>query len=239
MVLTPWREDVFYDGKIVFAVVITGLYILIKLFVKPTISWRRLDNIEWLLATYVLLVLLSTAFSVDSYSSIWGQPYIREGMVSLVLYILIFYLFYQNFKSSPKCLEAVFICAMLITIYGLLQYYNVAVGALVLLRGGWEQRMSTIGSRNFAGTYSMLLLPIACGLYLYKKHLRGIAYAGMLFALLMASKTRSGWIALMVCLLMFFVFSLKTKELMKRWGVLIVVFASIFLVDELYEKRRT
>ncbi len=196
LVFTPWRENVFYDGKIVFAAVITGLYALIKFFLKPEISWRPLENIEWLLVTYGLLVLLSTAFSIDRGSSIWGQQYIREGMVSLILYAIIFYLFYKEFRVSSKCLEAVLICAAIVSLYGILQYYKIVKGALFLKGMDVEQMMSTIGNRNFAGTYSMLFLPIACSLYLYEQHMRGIAYAGILFALLMASQTRSAWIAL-------------------------------------------
>jgi O-antigen ligase len=228
LVFTPWRQDVFYDGKIIFSALITGLYVLIQLFLKPKISCRRLENIEWLLVTYVLLVLMSTAFSMDRGSSIWGQPYIREGMVSLLLYVIIFYLFYKEFKVSKECLEAVLICAVIVSVYGILQYYKVIEGSEILLKDGWEQRMSTIGGRNFAGTYSMLFLPIACGLYLYGQRGLGLVQAGILFALLMASQTRSAWIALVVCLPLFFVFSMRDKEMLKRWGLLLLVFAVIF-----------
>ncbi len=149
-------------------------------------------------------------------------------MVSLVLYVVIFYLFYKESRVSKVCLEAILVCATVVSLYGILQYYKIVEGALVLVRGGWEQRMSTIGSRNFAGTYSMLFLPIACGLYLYEQRMRGLLYAGILFALLMASQTRSAWIALMVCLPLFFAFSLRDKEKLKRWGILILLFVAIF-----------
>jgi O-antigen ligase len=228
MVCTPWREDVFYDGKIVFTAVITGLYVLIHLFFKPKFFWQPLQYIEWLLVIYLLLVVLSTAFSIDRGSSIWGQPIIREGMVSLALYVVIFYLFYKEFKVSKKCLEAVLICAAIVSLYGILQYYKVIEGVQVLVKDGWEQRMSTIGSRNFAGTYSILFLPIACSLYLYGQRMRGLLYAGILFALLMASQTRSGWIALVVCVPLFFVFSLRDTGMLKRWGILILLFTAIF-----------
>lgn len=238
LVCTPWREDIFYDGKIVFAAVITGLYALIRLFLKPEISWRPLENIEWILVTYVLLVLLSTAFSIDRGSSIWGQPYVREGMGSLVLYVVIFYLFYKEFKVSEKTLGAVLICVAIVSMYGILQYYKIAGGAEALVRGGWEQRMSTVGSRNFAGTYSMLFLPIACGLYLYKQHLLGLLSALVLFALLMATQTRSTWIALVVCMTLFFVFSLRTKSMLKRWGILMLLFAAIFGIMDYTQEQK-
>jgi O-antigen ligase len=245
LVCTPWREDIFYDGKIVFAAVITGLYALIRLFLKPPISWRPLGNIEWLLVVYGLLVLLSSAFSIDRSSSIWGQPYMREGMFSLIIYIVIFYLFYKEFKVSEKTLGAILICAAIVSIYGILQYYKVVEGAQALVRGGWEQRMSTVGNRNSAGTYSMLFLPVACGLYLYKQHIRGLLFAGILFALLMATQTRSAWIALMVCMPLFFIFSLWDRGMLKRLGILTLLFIAIFGAmnytkkDELSNRAKT
>jgi hypothetical protein len=107
LLITPWREEMYHDGKFVFTALITLICVFTKLFFKAEISWRHLENIEWLLVTYVLLVLLSTAFSIDRDASIWGQPRLREGMVSIFLYAAIFYLFYKESKISPKCVEAI------------------------------------------------------------------------------------------------------------------------------------
>lgn len=74
----------------------------------------------------------------------------------------------------------------------------------------------------------MLFLPIACSLYVYEQRMRGLLSAGILFALLMASQTRSAWIALVICLPLFFVFSLRDKGRLKRWGILMLLFVAIF-----------
>jgi putative inorganic carbon (HCO3(-)) transporter len=228
LVLTLWRKEEFYDGKIVFAAVITGLYALIQLSLNTKTFWRRLDNIEWLLVTYVLLVTVSTAFSIDRSMSIWGQEYLREGIISLLLYIAIFYLCYREFKFSNKTLAAILMCAVIISIYGMLQYYGVVKGATAIVRNCMEQRMSTLGNRNFAGTYSMLFLPVAFGLYLYGKRVLGLLTAGILFGLLMASQTRSAWIAMTACLSLFFIFSIHDKGMLKRYAILMLLFAAIF-----------
>lgn len=235
MVVTPWRGEIYYDGKIVFTIVISLLFIIgLKLKGIKIVAWK-LGTIEWLLMGLTLLIVLSTVFSVDLRLSIWGQPHSREGLFVLITYIVIFYLFYRFFSFSSKVFELVLICGIVVSLYGILQYYNVMPSLSSITKGAWEDGLSTIGNRDFVGTYCTLLLPIAIGFYLYWHKKRGIVYSSILFVFMIISYTRSAWIAFLVYMAIFLFFAIKQIygarrfDIFLRWMILAILFMVVFI----------
>lgn len=232
MAVTPWRKEIYYDGKMIFVIGITVLFLIIVKISGIRLVPEKPGVIEFLLAGFALLSVLSTFQSVDIQLSLWGQPHSREGLFVLLTYLIVFYLFYRFFHFSPVVFELVLVSAVLVSGYGILQYYGIVPPVSSMVKGAWETGLSTIGNRNFAGTYCTLFLPMCMGFWLYGRNGRGLIYSAVVFGFLMASMTRSAWLAFGVYSFLFFVFSVfstRKYRMLLKWGVLMLVFAAIFV----------
>ena len=165
MLVTPWRNELYYDGKMIFIMGFTLLFVAFAI-VRGQCKFRRISIVEGCLISFAFLAVLSTFFSVDQQISLWGQPRSREGLFVIIMYLVIFYIFYRFYFFSSFILEAVLLCAILVSSYGVLMHYNLLPPASNFAQGAWEQGLSTIGNRNFAGAYCTLFFPISIGFWL-------------------------------------------------------------------------
>lgn len=229
LVVTPWRKEIYYDGKMIFVIGITVLFLIIVKISGIRLLTEKPGVIELLLAGFALLSILSAIYSVDTRISLWGQPHSREGLFVLLTYLIVFYLFNRFFYFSPAVFELVLVSAVLVGGYGILQVYHLVPPVSGMVKGAWETGLSTIGNRNFAGTYCTLFLPLCIGFWLYGRKSRGLIYSAVGFGFLMASMTRSAWLAFGVYSLLFLVFNIRQHKVLLRWGVLMLIFAAIFV----------
>ncbi len=252
-VVTPFRKEMFYDGKLVFVVVSTLVYLFILIYNwvrdKNSLNFNKINysRYELVIGFFALLAILSTIFSVDLSLSLWGQPHSREGLLSILAYVVIFCIFYRGFTFSRSLFVWILVSASLVSIYGILQYYRIAPGLHEFVKGVWEQGLTTIGNRNFVGTYALLMLTVAVGMVLQTGEQTGgqspmSRFAGtsksniisyiiascIIFGLLVASMTRSAWIGFAIVFALYFIFSIKSKDMLVRWAILLVLFAGIF-----------
>jgi hypothetical protein len=110
LVVTPWRVELFYDGKLVFVALVTMVYLSIGVYhwvrnrrdYSFSINRINYSRYEIVIGFFALLAILSTIFSVNLGLSLWGQPHSREGLLSILIYALIFYLFYRGFTFSKS-----------------------------------------------------------------------------------------------------------------------------------------
>lgn len=225
LIITPSMNDIFNDLKIVAACAATIIMLILCLIkkerFKPTI-------INILVVIYGFLLVLSTCFSKDLSLSLFGLPRCREGIISLLTYLLIFYIFSTNFSFSEKIFDVVFIIASVISIYGILQFFK--IDPLLNIANNEFKGLvtSTIGQRNFVGTYCTLLLPVSLGLFIKKGYKRYFVYSSLIFGLMLASTTRSSWIAFAFYSIILAIYSLKHKAYKIRFSYFIIVLLLIF-----------
>jgi len=153
-----------------FTVIIVGAWVL------KTINDQRLTIKRTPLDIPLLLFLganiLSTIFSIDPHTSIWGY-YSRSngGLLSLISYLLLYWAFVSNMTKEKVLTTLKFglTSGLLISLYGILEHFGISPSCIIL-RGDfnascWVQDVqarvfATLGQPNWLAVYlSMLIFP--------------------------------------------------------------------------------
>ena len=89
---------------------------------------------------------------------------------------------------------------------------------------------STIGNQNFLASLMVMTIPIPCGLYFMsnnkKDNLFYLFAAFVLFGALIASFTRSAWLAFIIIYLISFFIVVKYKVSILKFSIITLVFCS-------------
>ncbi|MBI2599518.1 hypothetical protein HYW43_01190, partial [Candidatus Daviesbacteria bacterium] len=153
-----------------FTVIIVGSWLLKIINLKSLIFNRTPLDIPLLL--FLGANILSTIFSIDVHTSVWGY-YSRSngGLLSLISYLLLYYAFVSNmdFNKALTTLKFGLASGFLISLYAILEHFGVSPSC-VILRGEfnadcWIQRVqervfATLGQPNWLAAYlAMLIFP--------------------------------------------------------------------------------
>ena len=116
--------------------------------------------------------ILSTIFSIDPHTSIWGY-YSRSngGLLSIISYLLLYWAFVSNFKKENirTLFKFGFASGLIVSIWGILEHFGVSLSCIIL-RGQfnadcWVQDVAarvfaSLGQPNWMAAYlSMLIFP--------------------------------------------------------------------------------
>jgi putative inorganic carbon (hco3(-)) transporter len=121
---------------------------------------------------FLLANILSTIFSIDQHTSIWGY-YSRSngGLLSIISYTLLFYAFVSNIDKDQtiKLLKTAILGGVLIALYGIWEHFGVSMSCFILLQeltdSCWVQDVqarvfATLGQPNWLAAYlEMLIFP--------------------------------------------------------------------------------
>ena len=170
-----------------FTVIIVGTWIL-KIINRKSLIFNR-TPLDIPLLLFLLANILSTIFSIDTHTSIWGY-YSRSngGLLSLISYLLLYYAFVSNmdFKKVLTALKFGLASGFLISLYAILEHFGVSPSC-VILRGEfnadcWVQRVqervfATLGQPNWLASYlAMLIFPALYFLQTAKTKFQLITY---------------------------------------------------------------
>ncbi|MDT8716132.1 O-antigen ligase family protein [Clostridium sp. 19966] len=237
LLISPSAKDIFNNYKIDAAAFSTLIFIIIDIFILK--SKYDFDNLDLSVAIYGVIITLSAFLSVNINYSVFGVPRSREGLISLITYIFIFIIFHKNYKLlSFKLIDFVFLSSAVISLYGILQIYH--INPLLNGKNNEFRNMvtSTIGQRNFVGTYCTLLLPISIGIFIMKTYRRYAVYSILLFGLMLGSVTRSAWIAFAFYSLVLLYFSFKNKAVdIKKLILFLMICAVAFGIANITNKN--
>ena len=228
LLITPWRKDIFNDYRIIAAAVVSVIIFAVTLYYAKQHEFNLLDK---LLVIYAIIMILSTVFSKDINLSLFGLPRCREGIFSLLTYLIIFSLFYKYFNFSKKSLNIILLSASIIAVYGILQYFKIDPVLNIVNNEFRGSVTSTIGQRNFVGTYCTLLIPICIGLFISSGKKIYFIVTALMFGLLFSSTTRSAWISFIFYGVIFIIYSLiniKNRKFIIRVFVLLITAVLIF-----------
>lgn len=231
MIITPWQGDVYQRGKLIFTIIITGIAVIRQILHRKLLP-EKFTVVELTLLAMAALLIASYFTSVNQQISLWGIKHSPEGLISLLLYLVIFYLFYRSFRFNSWLVEVVLISASLISLLGVLQFLEIVPALEKLFPAAWAQNstLSTIGNRNFVGTYCTLILPIVIGHILYSRKWHGYIYCICLFMFLIISLTRSAYLAFGMYMFIFLILSLKTPSHLRRFMLVIFITVMLFIV---------
>ncbi len=151
-------------------VLIVGCWIL-KMVQEKTFIFKR-TPLDIPLLLFLGANILSTIFSIDTHTSIWGYySRLNGGLLSTVTYLLLYWAFVSNMDKDKvlTLLKVGLASGFIISLYAISEHFGVSPSC-VFLRGEfnadcWVQRVqervfATLGQPNWLAAYlSMLIFP--------------------------------------------------------------------------------
>lgn len=243
----PITTEFFEFGKLALLITTTALLIIlwaIKIVLSKEMYIAK-TSIDLPLALFILIIILSTIFSVDKTSSIFGQ-YGRwfPSLISLATLIAFYYVTSANIanKKTTKAILYTLVTSITIaTLSAILSYYKVYLGDALYLK---TQMFTLLGSITSTVILSLLGLILALNLLLTEhnqvvKFLLTIAII-LNFILILIIGIPTSWILLLIGLLLTGIFTPKeffAKNKVNLIALAILVILLIATVTIPYTKR--
>ena len=201
------------------------------LLILILINYKRLkfDIKDILIFSFLGLIILSTFFSNDIKKSIFGEHGRYEGLLMFITYICIYIASKKlfSYNKTKIFLDIIFYVSMVIGILGILQRHIDCQQLYPIFN---RLIASTFGNSNFFGSYISIILPGAmCAFILYNSK-KGFLLSILMFFNMIASGTRSAWVAFILIGLIGIIYLIKqkNKNFLKRALILIIIFILIF-----------
>lgn len=212
-------------GKVAFLYVV-GISLLIMYFKgKKALKYKE----QKIAVVYLMFYFIATLFSENIVVSILGNDFRYEGIIMIGIYILLFIMASKYIVINEKLIKIVLIAASIMGVYSIIQYYGFdpiqkwSMGKIYV-----EQSISFLRNRNVLGSYVSLFIPLSMGLYIFRGNKVYCYISSVIFASMLCSMTRAVWVSFLVFSIIGLVFVYKNKEMLKRVGVIIVIFTTIF-----------
>lgn len=171
---TPLNYELFEYNKMILTYGLTTIIVgtwLLKMINQKTFIFKR-TPLDIPLLLFLGANALSTIFSIDTHTSIWGY-YSRSngGLLSIISYLSLYWAFVSNIdKSKIKTLLKVgLLSGFIISLWGIFEHFGISPSC-VILRGEfnascWIQDVqarvfATLGQPNWMAAYlAMLIFP--------------------------------------------------------------------------------
>lgn len=155
---------------------------------------------------------VSTIFSIDSHTSFFGYySRLNGGLLSLIAYILLALIIPLYFDA--RYLISILISGLIVAFYGILQHFGIDKNMWV--QDVQSRVFSTLGQPNWLAAYLCILLPFTINGFLNTKNLFDKSFFLLLtssfYLSLLFTKSKSGLIAALISLGIYFIFHLKNN----------------------------
>lgn len=226
----PSTSELFEFNKMVLVYAATALiataWAIRMVLNKKFIIKRTILDIP--LVLFLISQIISTVFSIDFYTSIFGY-YTRfnGGLLSTICYLILYWAFVSNFTKEyvVKLFKTMLASAVIVAIWGTLEHFGVSLSC-VLLRGEfnaacWVQDVqtrvfATFGQPNWLAAYLLALAPLTWAFALKAKTKKQYwIYQGLnllFFATLLFTKSRSGILGLIFANILFWENKINTLK---------------------------
>ena len=201
LILTPWNYELFEFNKMlaVYAatIVIAGAWLIEMVRQKKRLFTRTPLDIPWLL--FLTSQILSTIFSIDPHTSIWGYySRFHGGLLSTVSYLVLYYAYVQFMRDKTKPVIGVILSTgLIVSLYGIAERFG--IDKHIWIQDVQNRVFSTLGQPNWLAAYLVMLIPLALG----QKSKLGYFYSLIFIITLFFTKSRSGFLGLGAALVVF------------------------------------
>lgn len=198
----------------------------------------KLDNTieDYILLIYLSIVIISTLFSVNIYQSLAGGEFREEGLAALLCYFFIYFIVSRYYIFEEKHIKYLLTSALIVSIYAIVQYFGIDP---LKVKSHLTGAVSTMGNRNFLGSYLTLIMPISMFLFIRSRKIIYFILSGIFFMALLCSYTRGAWIAFLACMILFVYLVYKHKLSYRRYLGLIVLFFIIGIAFNITDNNQT
>ncbi|MCL4374989.1 O-antigen ligase family protein [Patescibacteria group bacterium] len=196
LLLTPWvmfaqTSEIFELNKIVFIYIVTTVVVALKLIQSigrqepPSVRPTRLD---WFILVFVASQIISTIFSIDRHTSLFGYyGRFNGGLFSVISYALLYWVLMTSFYQASgralvlRLMKISLVSSLIVILWGLPGKLGHDLSCLVFTgqfnNGCWTDQFnpavrvfSTLGQPNWLGAY--LAINLFFGLYFLVKNSR-------------------------------------------------------------------
>lgn len=173
------------------------------------------------LTIFILIQVVSTLFSQDKYTSIFGYPTrLNGGLISQFAYFVIFLAGLVNISTqkAKTLLVAIVFAAVAVSVWGIPSHFGADPSCFVLTgkltSSCWQKEFdptlrifSTLGQPNWLASYLVLILPVSLAFSLFYRQNKAkliflAASATILFAIILTN-SRAGLLGLLASLAVF------------------------------------
>lgn len=165
LILWPQTSEVFEFNKMLFVYALTAVIFtawLTKSFAQGTFSLRR-TPLDLPILLFLISQTLSTIFSIDTHTSVWGYySRFHGGLASTISYLVLFYALVTHFDDkAPRLnylLYSLIGSSSLVAIYGILE--RLGIDKHLWVQDVQSRVFSTLGQPNWLSAYFAALLPL-------------------------------------------------------------------------------
>lgn len=204
--IDPQTYELFEFNKMYFVYglsVLTAVLWAIRCIEEKRVIFRK-TFLDYPLALFLLSQILSTIFSIDIHTSIWGYySRFHGGLLSSFSYTLLYWALVSNFyekKYAHRFLNAALISGTVVSWYGIAQHYGID-------KDFWVQNVqarvfSSLGQPNWLAAFLVALIPLSVAYYLFESRWFFKVYYLIvtisLFISFLFTASRSGLLALVI-----------------------------------------
>lgn len=236
LLVFPINFDFFSLVKLIFVLILTVILISRWLFLKNELMNNNIDISTKIIFVYSIILVLSTIFSYAPLHSIWGSYTREEGLIALLMYVVLFFTAKDLFNIQIKHIKLfVFSCAIVSSI-AILQMMQIDVIKIFIPEYFYGTRItSTIGNRNFLGSYLTLIFPFSFWLYLQENKIKYLLISNIIYLALLVSITRSAWLGSMLSFIVFmYIYYVKEKNKINTQN-LVLLLISLVLTTVIFD----
>ncbi len=205
--------------------------ILISVLVRRDKEWivrnyRQMSVTDWFAYGYAVAVMLSYLFSDYKEDALWGVDGWYMGVVTQIMFILIYFVFSRYFYCDLRRLGVWLLSTAGVFLLGICNRYSIYP---IAMEGQTEVFISTLGNINWFCGYWSVTMPIGAVLYWYsdKKFVRILAgiYSVIAITAGITQGSSSAYLVFIAVFLVLFVLSLNSNRKLYRFLELCMMFA--------------
>jgi hypothetical protein len=244
--------DFFSYWKSMWVVILTAVALIfyVVLYKQKKLPFKDLKQYYIPLGIYAICVILSTIFSIDTQTALWGFVDMYQGMFVLLSYVLITFLTI-NFVNSERDLTLfvkAFLFLMIVEgLLGITQYFGfdffqTKLGNHLIIPGnlqvdnlsfsfGPKTIYGTLFNTNFVGSFATLMLPLSIAFLLganeKKQRIISATAVVLMIFVWIGCNSRAGYLGVAVAAI--FALWLFRKVFIKHWKISVSLLA-VFIV---------
>lgn len=194
--------------------ILLGLGATLLIFLLINYKEIKIDKKDIAIYFFILCIVISTFLSSDIGTSIFGVTSRYEGMLTLIVYSLIYIASkkFLSFKNKKGLYVLLYVIFLPIAILGIGQYFFKAKVKSIFSYLFVGSVIGNFGNTNFMGSFLILGLPIFVIRFIKDKKWLSFATANLLFFDLIACYARSAWVGFGALVIMLLIYAIKQKD---------------------------
>lgn len=209
--------------------VITSVVLLFTYSIK---GYNKPDYIDITLLVFLGFNILSTIFSENILTSLTGlqQGFRFDGLITLLCYVLIYFISKYCFKGYKGFLKILFTVALIICLISIYQFVKFnQVSVKINYTEGVAK--GTIGNSNYMGSFALLFIPAILSLYIFKGKIKYLIISSIFIFTLIITTARSAWVGFLAFGILLLIFIIKNTKERKNYAKTLLIISIILIIS--------